>query len=55
MRLVTDPEGLNGAKEANANSRPDGAGHRRSGSRQRARDDAAIAGLPTPGMEWSPV
>ncbi|KAF5849498.1 hypothetical protein GGP41_006345 [Bipolaris sorokiniana] len=55
VRLVTDPEGLNGAKEANANSRPDGAGHRRSGSRQRARDDAAIAGLPTPGMEWSPV
>jgi hypothetical protein len=23
--------------------------------RQRARDDAAIAGLPAPGMEWSPV
>ncbi|KAJ6287191.1 26s proteasome non-atpase regulatory subunit 3 [Bipolaris maydis] len=55
VRLVTDPEGLNGAKEASANSRPEGAGHRRSGSRQRARDDAAIAGLPAPGMEWSPV
>ncbi|KAF1979947.1 ankyrin [Bimuria novae-zelandiae CBS 107.79] len=25
------------------------------GERQRARDDAAIAGLPMPGMEWSPV
>jgi hypothetical protein len=25
------------------------------GDRQRARDDAAIAGLPAPGMEWSPV
>lgn len=24
-------------------------------NRQRARDDAAIAGLPAPGMEWSPV
>ncbi|KAF2268621.1 hypothetical protein CC78DRAFT_530052 [Lojkania enalia] len=23
--------------------------------RQRARDDAALAGLPTPGMDWSPV
>jgi ankyrin repeat protein len=25
------------------------------GDRQRARDDAAIAGLPKPGIEWSPV
>ncbi|KAF2477866.1 ankyrin [Lindgomyces ingoldianus] len=25
------------------------------GGRQRARDDAAIAGLPAPGMDWSPV
>ncbi|ORY13318.1 ankyrin repeat-containing domain protein [Clohesyomyces aquaticus] len=25
------------------------------GERQRARDDAAIAGLPLPGMDWSPV
>lgn len=25
------------------------------GERNRARDDAAIAGLPAPGMEWSPV
>jgi hypothetical protein len=25
------------------------------GGRQRARDDAAVVGLPAPGMEWSPV
>jgi hypothetical protein len=25
------------------------------GERHRARDDAAVAGLPAPGMEWSPV
>jgi hypothetical protein len=25
------------------------------GGRQRARDDAALAGLPAPGMDWSPV
>jgi len=39
VRLVTDDEGLG-----------DGGG-----GRLRARDDAAIAGLPAPGMEWSPV
>jgi hypothetical protein len=25
------------------------------GGRQRAKDDAAIAGLPAPGMSWSPI
>jgi hypothetical protein len=39
VRLVTDQDGL-GAPV---------------GERLRARDDAAIAGLPAPGMEWSPV
>ncbi|KAH8727824.1 ankyrin repeat-containing domain protein [Phaeosphaeriaceae sp. PMI808] len=43
VRLVTDPESLSGASGAPG------------GDRQRARDDAAIAGLPAPGMEWSPV
>ena len=42
VRLVTDPE----AEGAPAPS---------TGERMRARDDAAIAGLPAPGMEWSPV
>ncbi|KAK3207907.1 hypothetical protein GRF29_96g817256 [Pseudopithomyces chartarum] len=40
VRLVTDQEGVGAAV---------------GGDRQRARDDAAIAGLPMPGMEWSPV
>jgi len=42
VRLVTDQEGLGGPVAS-------------MGDRQRARDDAAIAGLPAPGMEWSPV
>lgn len=42
VRLVTDQEGLGGATASLSD-------------RQRARDDAAIAGLPAPGMEWSPV
>lgn len=41
VRLVTDQEALGGPVA--------------SSDRQRARDDAAIAGLPAPGMEWSPV
>lgn len=44
VRLVTDQEGLGS-----------GSTGRVSLDRQRARDDAAIAGLPAPGMEWSPV
>ena len=47
VRLVTDAEGLNQANAATMNA----AG----GERLRARDDAAIAGLPAPGMDWSPV
>ena len=43
VRLVIDQEGLDGGPVASM------------GDRQRARDDAAIAGLPAPGMEWSPV
>ncbi|KAF2727196.1 ankyrin [Polyplosphaeria fusca] len=42
VRLVTNEESLAGLT---------GMG----GDRSRARDDAAIAGLPAPGMEWSPV
>ncbi|KAL5379933.1 hypothetical protein PMIN06_004696 [Paraphaeosphaeria minitans] len=41
VRLVTDQETVGGAVGG--------------GERQRARDDAAIAGLPMPGLEWSPV
>ncbi|KAF2134441.1 ankyrin [Dothidotthia symphoricarpi CBS 119687] len=39
VRLVTDQDGL----------------MQGGGERQRARDDAAIARLPAPGMDWSPV
>ncbi|KAF2195285.1 ankyrin [Zopfia rhizophila CBS 207.26] len=39
VRLVTNEEAMAGMV----------------GDRQRARDDAAIAGLPAPGMDWSPV
>jgi hypothetical protein len=42
VRLVTDQEGTSGPVAS-------------TGERLRARDDAAIAGLPAPGMEWSPV
>jgi hypothetical protein len=46
VRLVTDQDSLLGQ----------GAGAvATGGDRQCARDDAAIAGLPVPGMEWSPV
>ncbi|OAL44885.1 ankyrin [Pyrenochaeta sp. DS3sAY3a] len=53
VRLVTDQEGMGGVGNANmgVGMGMGGAG----GERQRARDDAAIAGLPAPGMEWSPV
>ncbi|USP80154.1 26s proteasome non-atpase regulatory subunit 3 [Curvularia clavata] len=54
VRLVTDPEGLKGTSEAAASSGNE-AVRPASDSRQRARDDAAIAGLPAPGMEWSPI
>ncbi|KNG44350.1 26s proteasome non-atpase regulatory subunit 3 [Stemphylium lycopersici] len=47
VRLVTDAEGLNQANAATM--------HAAGGERLRARDDAAIAGLPAPGMDWSPV
>ncbi|KAH7363710.1 ankyrin repeat-containing domain protein [Pyrenochaeta sp. MPI-SDFR-AT-0127] len=46
VRLVTDQE---------ATPSPGSGIPRVSGDRQRARDDAAIAGLPAPGMDWSPV
>lgn len=46
VRLVTDQEGLTLTTSAAATY---------GGERQRARDDAAVAGLPAPGMEWSPV
>lgn len=46
VRLVTDQESLAG---------PGMGDGRVSLDRQRARDDAAIAGLPAPGMDWSPV
>ncbi|KAF2635803.1 hypothetical protein P280DRAFT_473587 [Massarina eburnea CBS 473.64] len=39
VRLVTDGESVGGV----------------GGDRHRARDDAAISGLPAPGMDWSPV
>lgn len=39
VRLVTNEDAMQGM----------------TGERHRARDDAAIAGLPAPGMEWSPV
>ena len=42
VRLVTDPDGAGIVA---------GGG----GDRQKARDDAAVAGLPMPGVEWSPV
>ena len=45
VRLVTDEDGLSEG----------GGGGGAEGGRQRARDDAAVAGLPAPGMEWSPV
>ncbi|KAF1916423.1 ankyrin repeat-containing domain protein [Ampelomyces quisqualis] len=42
VRLVTDEDGLEGRGRV-------------SGDRERARDDAAINGLPQPGIEWSPI
>lgn len=62
VRLVTDQEGLglagsNSVSTGNTGSTGSAgsAGFVAVGDRQRARDDAAIAGLPAPGMEWSPV
>jgi hypothetical protein len=49
VRLVTDQE------ELSTSAPSGGAAFAGMGERQRARDDAAIAGLPAPGMEWSPV
>lgn len=45
VRLVTNEEAMAGL----------GMGMGAGGERQRARDDAALAGLPAPGMDWSPV
>jgi len=45
VRLVTDQEGL-GTNGSNVGNTTD---------RHRARDDAAIAGLPMPGVDWSPI
>lgn len=44
VRLVTDQDALGAGGPVS-----------QMGDRQKARDDAAIAGLPAPGMEWSPV
>ncbi|KAF1848213.1 ankyrin [Cucurbitaria berberidis CBS 394.84] len=67
VRLVTDQEGLAGGVDSGGGPSTGAVGSANSGSvglrgsggwvgeRQRARDDAAIAGLPAPGMEWSPV
>lgn len=49
VRLVTDQDGSSG-REAHVP-----VGRASLDDRQRARDDAAIAGLPAPGMDWSPV
>jgi hypothetical protein len=49
VRLVTDHDELSSSAPSG------GGGFAGMGDRQRARDDAAIAGLPVPGMEWSPV
>ncbi|KAJ4375374.1 Target of rapamycin complex 2 subunit avo2 [Neocucurbitaria cava] len=65
VRLVTETDGgsltatmsaeSGGAAVGGGGSRGSGGGWVVPDSRQRARDDAAIAGLPAPGMEWSPV
>ncbi len=65
VRLVTDSEPLddNGGSSTPevrsvtpaSTTAPHGMPPRMSSERQRARDDAAIAGLPTPGVDWSPV
>ncbi|KAF1949295.1 ankyrin [Byssothecium circinans] len=49
VRLVTDSDGPPTQSAGAGIVNPSG------GDRQRARDDAAIAGLPAPGMDWSPV
>lgn len=51
VRLVTDSEGLDGAGGGGSGGGSVGV----MGDRERARDDAAINGLPQPGMDWSPV
>lgn len=53
VRLVTDQEGMVGTAVVGRGSFESSTGV--VGERQRARDDAALAGLPAPGMEWSPV
>lgn len=50
VRLVTDQDTLNDSSAVHVP-----AGRASLDDRRRARDDAAIAGLPAPGMEWSPV
>jgi hypothetical protein len=53
VRLVTDSDGLAGSTTTTISPSMLGRG---SLDRQRARDDAVIAGLPAPGViEWSPV
>lgn len=46
VRLVTGDEGVQGPSTPSVSGMTE---------RQRARDDAAIAGLPAPGMTWSPT
>jgi hypothetical protein len=57
VRLVTDSEGL--ARNGGSGNMGSGTATRERGGsaseRHRARDDAAIAGLPAPGLDWSPV
>jgi hypothetical protein len=66
VRLVTDTEELDGGAAASgvsAGTSGSGQGGLSNGGgntggsvgRERARDDAAINGLPQPGMDWSPV
>ncbi|KAF1939599.1 ankyrin [Clathrospora elynae] len=52
VRLVTDTEGGAGAVGRGS---LDSGSRSRVADRLRGRDDAATAGLPAPGMEWSPV
>jgi hypothetical protein len=54
VRLVTE-ESEGGGGDDGATRRMRAGSGDSVGGRQRARDDAAIAGLPMPGVEWSPV
>ena len=53
VRLVTDHDVL--VMQGAGAGAGTGTGVSSGGDRQRARDDAAISGLPAPGVEWSPI